>query len=106
MALEDQISRVLYVASRAERMIHDEGPWTIEWGPHVVPATKTLSQREVSFEAQIPEVCWLERPEQGTAILRCRGEVVAMQHVGDPGDGPFVMRISATVSTRHLTTVR
>lgn len=106
MALEDKISRVLYVASRAERMIHDPGPWTIEWGPHTVEASKVLTDREVGFEAQIPEVCWIVRPEQGTAILRCRGEVVAMQHIADPGDGPFVLRISATVSIRDLLNVR
>lgn len=91
--LERSVSRALYVATRVEKMLHDNGPWTITWGPHEVPASRTIEDDQITFSASIPEVCWIVRPTGGIE-LRCNGEVVAIQHIEDPGDGPFSVTIA------------
>lgn len=101
--IERSVSRALYVATRIEKALHDNGPWTISWGPHEVPATRTISGDRITFSASIPEVCWIVRPT-GSVELRCDGEVMAIQHIEDPGDGPFLVTIAYATST-HLARV-
>lgn len=99
--IEDSVSRVLYVASRVEKMLHDDGPWTITWGPHEVPAIRTITADCVSFTASIPETCWIVRPH-GSVDVRCDGEVVAFQHIADPGDAPFVVKVECMTRDHHV----
>lgn len=89
-SLEELVSQALYSASRLERAVHDEGPWTISWGPVVVPAERLFHETGVTFTAVFPETCWLERPEPNI-VLRCKGEVVGVRAVRDPGDAAFAV---------------
>ena len=97
-SLERSVSHALYVANRVEKMLHDVGPWTIKWGPHEVHATRVIEGDHISFSASVPEVCWLVRPT-GSLEVRCDGEVVAIQHIGDPGDGPFSVTVDYSDQT-------
>lgn len=88
--LDERVAQSLYVATRFEQALHDEGPWTMTWGPHVVEAVRTIEADGVSFTAVFPEACYLNRPEPNVA-LRCRGEVVAIRVIEHPGDAAFAI---------------
>ena len=89
-ALERTVSQHLFVAALLERALHDEGPWTMSWGPVEVPAERTVHDSGVLFEATFPEACWLTRPEP-CIVLRCRGEIAGLRSVADPGDAAFAV---------------
>lgn len=84
------ISRLLYVAHLMERAVHETQGWTIEWGPHTVPAQRVLTDAGVRFEATFPEICYLT-PMPPNATLRFNGETVAIRALDHPGDCAFAL---------------
>jgi hypothetical protein len=88
--LERIVSKAVYVAALLERALHDEGPWTITWGPHEVEAERIVHDDGVTFSAVFPETCWIAPPE-GSMALRCRGEVASVRAVDHPGDVAFAV---------------
>lgn len=89
--LELEAAQALFAARMAVAAVHDTGPWTIQWGDLVVPATRIATQQGVSFIAEFPELCWLTPPTDG-AILRCRDQVMAIRRIDHPGDTGFLVR--------------
>lgn len=91
--LETLVSQAVYAASMLERALHDTGPWTMTWGPHVVEATRTIHPTGVVFDATFPDTCWIERPAPNL-VLRCDGEVVAVRTITFPGDAAFAVTLA------------
>ena len=102
--LELLASRAVYASHAFERAIHDHGPWTMTWGPHTVPAVRTIHEGGVSFAATFPEVCYIERPSKNVT-LNCRGEVAAIRDIAFPGDAAFAISWALTATEPDLTSV-
>jgi hypothetical protein len=88
--LEHLASQAVYAAALFERALHDEGPWTMTWGPHEVEAVRVVEGDGVRFEAVFPEACYLQPPDPNV-VLRCRGEMQAMRAIAHPGDAAFAV---------------
>lgn len=93
--LELVAAQALFAARLLERAVHDEGPWTMRWGTIEVPATRTVTEAGVVFEAEFPQLCYLEPPGPNVLLL-CRGEVGGIRAVDHPGDTAFVIVWSLT----------
>lgn len=96
---DTRASQAVYAARLFERALHDAGPWSITWGPHEVDASRLDTDTSVVFEAVFPEACYLERPAPH-AVLRCRGEVMAVRAIDFPGDSRFV--VTWALAAKHL----
>lgn len=83
-------AQAVYAARLFERALHDEGPWTMTWGPHEVQAERIVTEEGVEFRATFPEVCYLVPPEPNV-VLRCRGEVAGVRPIEHPGDAAFAI---------------
>ena len=97
-ALEMLASQAVYASHAFERALHDSGPWTMTWGPLTVPAERTIHEDGVSFTADFPEACWIERPSTNVT-LECRGEVAAMRAIEFPGDAAFAVNWALTAAS-------
>lgn len=81
-------SRLVLAARLLERALHDDGPWSMAYGPLVAPARREVDEGGVRLVADFAPHCWLARPDP-VVELRCRGVVVNARPVEDPGDGAF-----------------
>lgn len=86
MDLEYRVARMVHRAHTAERVLHDKGPWSVEWRDMTVPATREIRQGAVAFSFSLPEVCYLTDPE-GMIFLRSGEEIVTSRPLALPGDG-------------------
>lgn len=86
--LDFAVAQAAFRARQMERALHDNGPWTIQWGPFEVPASRLIGQDRIVFLAHFPAHCYLSAPE-APATLLCRGEPVGTQEIDFPGDGEF-----------------
>lgn len=89
-SLDALAARAVYAAGLFERALHDVGPWEITWGPHTEVAQRTLGEDGITFSARFPDTCYLHPPEPN-AVLRCRGEVMAVREISFPGDSSFAV---------------
>lgn len=88
--LDLTVARAVFTTKLLERALHDEGPWTLSWGPFEVPIERTVTSDSVTFHAEFPEHCYLE-PPLPVAVLWCDGEAVAAKTIDFPGDGGFTV---------------
>lgn len=88
--LELEAAQALFAARMMVAALHDDGPWTMQWGPVTVPATREVTETGVVFTATFPDACWLEPPSSGV-LIRCRDEVMGMRRMDHPGDTQFVV---------------
>jgi hypothetical protein len=89
-ALDFAVAQAAFRARQMERALHDNGPWTISWGPFDVPACRLVGEDRIVFLAHFPAHCYLAAPE-APATLLCRGEIVGTQAIEFPGDAEFEM---------------
>ena len=90
----------LRTARLLECAVHDEGPWEMAYNGITVPADRMVHGSGVLFSATFPEVCWISVPEDTTAYLLCRGEVMALRQIDHPGDCAFAACWSLDTSER------
>lgn len=88
--LDLTVAQAVFTTKLLERALHDEGPWTLAWGPFEVPVERVLVDDGVAFTAEFPEHCYLEPPHP-VAVLRCRDDAVAAKTIDFPGDGGFTV---------------
>lgn len=74
-----------------ECAVHDSGPWTMTYNGITVPVSKVIYGEGVMFSATFPEVCWVQTPEDTTAYLYCREEVMGFRQIEHPGDCAFAV---------------
>lgn len=98
MRLDARVAQAVFNARLLEDALHDNGPWTMQWGPHEVPAHRVVRDRGVIFTASFPDSCYLERPPT-IVTLRLRGEDRAIKHITDPGDGRFLVDWAISLPT-------
>lgn len=96
--LELAAAQALYAARALERALHEETGWEIRWGDVRVPATRTVTDTAISFEATFPDLCYLERPGSHVDLLH-DGEVVGIRPAEHPGDTMFV--VNWTIVAKH-----
>lgn len=101
-AMDALAAQAVYAARLFERALHDDGPWTMTWGPYEAEATKEVTDAGVKFVATFPETCWLTRPDDTNVILRCRGEVCAVRVISDPGDAAFAVTWELLARRAHV----
>lgn len=100
--LDFAVAQAAFRARQMERALHDNGPWTIAWGPFTVPASRLIGSDRIVFLAHFPAHCYLSAPE-APATLLCRGEVVGTQDIEFPGDGEFELEWHLSVEQPVLT---
>ena len=88
MALDFAVAKAVFRARQIERALHDAGPWIMSWGPHLVPASRLVSEDRIVFLAHFPEHCFLVEPDS-TLRLLCRGDELGTRQITFPGDGAF-----------------
>ena len=88
--LDVTVAQAVFTTKVLERALHDNGPWTLAWGPFEVPVERQIEGHGVTFLAEFPEHCYLE-PPYPVAILRCNNESVAAKTIEFPGDGAFTV---------------
>lgn len=91
--IELDAAQALFAARMLEAAVHDDGPWTFRWGGIEVPASKEITDEGVVFVGVFPDVCWIDRPKDGLAIL-CNGVIMGIRQPkkGEhPGDTRFVV---------------
>jgi hypothetical protein len=88
--LDLTVAQAVFTTKVLERALHDDGPWTLSWGPFEVPVTRELDGLGVTFRADFPEFCHLE-PPYPVALLKSGGEAVAAKTIEYPGDGAFTV---------------
>jgi hypothetical protein len=90
--LELDAAQALFAARMLEAAVHHPGPWAFRWGGIEVPATKTITERGVTFTGAFPDVCYLHPPQDGLLIL-CEGTVMGMRRMDldHPGDTGFLV---------------
>lgn len=86
--LDFAVAQASFQARQMERALHDNGPWTISYGPFEMPACRLIGESHIKFLAHFDEHCYLVTPAE-PALLKCRGEIVGLQHINHPGDGAW-----------------
>lgn len=87
--VENTINRALYHLRLVERALHGSGSWAIRIGNLTVPAERVIDESGVTFVADVPEHCWINRsPEM---VLVEDGEDRLVRPV-EPSDTGFVVR--------------
>ena len=88
MRLDLEIARANFIANRAERALHDPGPWYMEYGSITVTAHRAFTPEEVVLWAIFPEVCWVVQPVAMLTLI-CGDVMVGCKQIDHPGDGPW-----------------
>ena len=94
--LEFRAAQALFAARSLERAIFSEGPWTMRWGGVTVPAVREVTGTGVTFSADFPDLCYLDRPDSGLLLLD-GDEVIGIRRIDHPGDTGFVVRWEISV---------